>query len=111
MSFPDEDRAGFNSIHWLQYRQCPFLKLESRGVPIQGEIVEAIRLAKSDIAELPVDRVGIGKRKTFPRHGDSHLLLGDGESNLQLDSALQIDSLYLRLEAVSDHFHRIRPVL
>src|ERR1039458_9706246 len=103
MSFPEEDRAGYNSIHRSQESQRAFLKLESCGVRSEGEIVEAKSLAQPDLAELPVDRVGVGKRSALAGNGDGHLLLGNGERELQLGRALQIHGLDQRLETIPRH--------
>src|SRR5580693_4939000 len=103
MAFSHEDRAGRNSIHRIQEYQYPFLKLEGRSVPNQGEIVEAKRLTQPNTAELPVDRVGIGKRLTLPSHGYAHLLFRNGKRELQLHGSLQIQSLHQKLETIPSH--------
>ena len=108
MSFADEDRAGYNSVHRTQESQRSLLKLEGRGVPSQGEVVEAKSFAKPECAELPVDGVGIGERQTLSGNRDVDLLFGDCERELQLDRSLQIHSLYQRLETIPQYPHRIR---
>src|SRR5216684_2556496 len=105
MSFADEDRAGRNSIYRAQECQGAFLKLEGCGIPNQGVIFEAKRLAETDLAKLPVDRIGIGKGETLTCNRDAHARFGDGERELQLDRTLQIHTLYQRLETIPCHPH------
>ena len=59
VAFPKKDRAGVDPIHGTQESKCAFLKLESCAIPLQSEIVEAKRLSQPDIAQPPVNGVGI----------------------------------------------------
>src|ERR1035438_9742664 len=108
MSFPDEYRSGYNSIHRTQESQSPFLKLESCRVPRQSEIVEAKRLPQSNLAELPVDRIGIGECQALSSNRDVDLLLGYGEGELQLDGPAQIHGFCRGLKTIPGHPHCIR---
>src|SRR6202140_4980851 len=111
VSFPDEDCTAHNPLHRTQYRQGSFLKLEGRGVPAQGVIVEAKGLAYANLAELPVVRVRIRKCKAFFGYGNNESLLGNGEQKVQLNKSLKIQGLCLRFETLPRYPHRIPPGL
>src|ERR1700691_334826 len=98
MTFTQKDCAGDDSIHRAQKSQRALLKLESRGVASQGEIVEAKSLARPNAAELLVEWIGIGERQTLSRNRDFDLLLGDDERELQLHRGLQLHRSDQRLE-------------
>ena len=111
MPFTDEDRAGYNSVHGIQERQRPLLKLKGPNIPTRREIVEAKRLPQTHVTELPVDRIGIDERQSLPSNRDRNLLLGDSEREFELDGSLHLYRLHERFEPVPRHPHRIRPGL
>jgi len=103
MSFADEDRSSYDSVHRAQKRQRALLKLGGYGGPRQGEIVEAKRLAQADLAQSPVHRVGIGKRPAFLRNRDVYLLFGNAERQLQNDGSAQVHGFRQELETIPRH--------
>jgi hypothetical protein len=111
VAFSNEYGASYHAIHRIQDRQRSFLKLKSCGIPGQGEIVEAKSLAEADLAQLLVDRVGIGESPTLFSNGNIDLLFGDGQRELQLHRSAQVHGLGQRLEAVASHSNGIGPRL
>src|ERR1700676_1349900 len=109
MSFSDEYRASYYSIHRAQHGQRALLKLEGGGVPRQSEIVEAKCFAETNVAELPVHRVGVGKRRTLALNRDAHLLFGNPQCKLQLDRAFEIRNFYQGFETIVRYLHGILP--
>src|SRR5215467_5259768 len=98
MPVTNEDCAGNNALYGTEYGKRSFLKLESRTVQRQLEILHAKRLPQPEVAKLLVNRVGIGVGTAFSGNADFRTLLGNRHFEVQRHGAMQLHRFVQRLK-------------
>src|SRR5262249_39718646 len=107
MSLADENGSGHAPVHGTQKSERSGGQLEITRVHIENEFLADVRIAQRDVAQLAIDGVRICKRETLVGDVDADLLLGDGQFQLEVRRAVEIDCSSQRLKSFLNDAYRV----
>jgi hypothetical protein len=107
VALADEHGAGLVAVDESQHGEGSRLQLEGADVDRQGEVFAAVGVPETEVAQLPVDGVGIEKGLALFVHADAGLLRGKDQEDLEVPGAREVDGGGVLLKALLGHPHGI----